>query len=100
MKNSTSSSMEKELLFPARSLSSCVSPSLNADDPFLRLPDVASTTGLGKTTIYKKVREGTFPSPINLGDRATGWLLSEINQWKRERIIASRSAGNGGASDE
>ncbi len=66
------------------------SPNLNADDPILRLPDVEIQTGLKKSTIYALVKKGEFPPPINLGRRASGWLLSEINQWKQQRIAASR----------
>lgn len=60
------------------------------DDPFLRMPEVEKTTGLKKVTIYRLIKRSEFPSPIKLGGRASGWLLSEINQWKAERIAISR----------
>ena len=60
------------------------------DDPFLRMPEVEKTTGLKKSTIYLLIKQSQFPSPIKLGGRASGWLLSEINQWKAERIAISR----------
>jgi prophage regulatory protein len=56
------------------------------DDPILRMRDVEKSVGLKKPTIYKLIKQSQFPSPINLGGRASGWLLSEINQWKAERI--------------
>lgn len=60
------------------------------DDPILRMPEVERTTGLKKSTIYLLIKQSQFPSPISLGGRASGWLLSEINQWKAERIAISR----------
>lgn len=69
---------------------------LNADDPILRIPDVERQIGLKKSTIYALVQKGEFPSPIRLGNRASGWLLSEINQWKREQIAKSRQDEGGG----
>jgi len=65
---------------------------LNADDPILRIRDVVRQTGLSKSTIYSMVKDEKFqfPSPIRLTEHASGWLLSEVNQWKRDRIAASR----------
>ncbi|MGE6417832.1 helix-turn-helix transcriptional regulator [Alteromonas macleodii] len=60
------------------------------DDPFLRMSEVEKTTGLKKSTIYLLIKRSEFPSPIKLGSKASGWLLSEINQWKAERIAISR----------
>ena len=56
----------------------------------LRLPKVKVRTGLSRSTIYLRISEGTFPSPIRLGSRAVGWLESEIDNWLEERISASR----------
>lgn len=52
----------------------------------LRLKNVIDATGLGRSTIYKFVAEGTFPKPIPLGDRCVGWLLSEVEGWILARI--------------
>ena len=30
----------------------------------LRMPEVCKLTGLGKSTIYKKISEGSFPAPV------------------------------------
>ena len=56
----------------------------------LRLPSVEAQVGLGRSTIYKRVREGTFPPPVNLGDRAVGWIQAEISEWLAERVLESR----------
>ena len=52
----------------------------------IRLPSVMALTGLGRSTVYYKIAEGTFPPPIKLSKRASGWLESEVNDWIEERI--------------
>ena len=56
----------------------------------LRLPTVKSRTGLSRSTIYLRIAEGRFPKPISLGDRAVGWIESEIDDWLEEQITQSR----------
>lgn len=54
----------------------------------LKLKDVLSITGLGKTSLYKLIKLSQFPKPISLGLRAVGWLESEIEAWIQEKIDA------------
>lgn len=62
----------------------------------LRRKQVEARVGLTRTTIYRKMSEGTFPLPISLGgpdsasNSAVGWLESEIDAWIDERIQQSR----------
>lgn len=56
----------------------------------LRLPKVEAATGYKRSTIYKKIKDGTFPAPIALGERASAWLASEIDTWIQSRIEYSR----------
>ena len=57
----------------------------------LRLPEVKSRTGLSRSLIYLKISNNQFPRPIQLGERAVGWIESEIDAWLESRIQASRS---------
>ncbi len=59
---------------------------------FLRLPEVLVRTGLSRSTIYVRLDQGRFPRPVSLGARAVGWIESEVDEWIRERIVASRGA--------
>ena len=52
----------------------------------IRLNQVKDVTGLGRSTIYKYIAEGSFPKPISLGDRCVGWLESEIYDWILARV--------------
>ncbi|MCY3808963.1 MAG: AlpA family transcriptional regulator [Gemmatimonadetes bacterium] len=58
---------------------------------FLRLPEVLARTGLSRSTIYVRLEQGRFPRPVSLGARAVGWIEAEVDDWIRERIVASRS---------
>ena len=54
----------------------------------LRLPQVLVLTGLSKTTLWRRVRDGEFPPALRLGgpkSRAVGWRRSDVDQWLRER---------------
>jgi prophage regulatory protein len=50
-------------------------------DRILRLPAASKKVALGRDTIYRKVRAGTFPQPLKLSERASGWLESELDSW-------------------
>ena len=61
-----------------------------------RLPEVMAQTGLSRSTIYELIRQGQFPSQINLGPRAVGWIANEIADWIDARIDESRARGHRG----
>ena len=54
-----------------------------------RRPEVSGRTGLGKSSLYANVQNGTFSRPINLGPRAVGWIESEIVAWIEEHVAAT-----------
>jgi prophage regulatory protein len=56
----------------------------------LRLFKVIERTGLSRSSIYLRMSEDRFPKSISLGDRAVGWIESEIDDWLNEQIEASR----------
>ncbi|GHW71960.1 putative transcriptional regulator [Vibrio cholerae] len=54
---------------------------------FLRLKEVMSLTGLGRSTIYKFMAdENDFPKSVPLGGRAVAWVESEIEEWMEQRL--------------
>ena len=56
----------------------------------LRLSAVKNKTGLSRSTIYLRMRQGKFPKQISLGDRAIGWVEHEIEAWVSTQIKQSR----------
>ena len=58
----------------------------------LRLPAVKARTGLSRSSIYLRIAQDRFPKPISLGDRAVGWVESDIQAWLQQRINATRKS--------
>jgi prophage regulatory protein len=59
----------------------------------MKMKEMTGVVGLSRSYIYALQAKGDFPSPIRLvkGGRATGYLRSEIDDWLKSRIDASRS---------
>lgn len=53
----------------------------NATDRIIRLITDLDRTGLSRSTIYRKISEGTFPSQIRISVHGAGWRETVINQW-------------------
>jgi prophage regulatory protein len=63
-------------------------PSAPAGDPprvLARLPTVLKMTGLGRSTIYRWIADGSFPPPVRLGPRAVAWRWSDLERWTQSR---------------
>ena len=54
---------------------------LHVEGALLKLETVRALTGRGRTSIYRDVKAGTFPSPVKFGDRCTRWRADDIRQW-------------------
>ena len=79
------------------------------DSDFLRLPGVGRSTGVSRSTTYRRITEGLFPPPVPLGGgRIVGWPAREvaavnegrIRGWSDakvralvHRLVAERTAG-------
>jgi prophage regulatory protein len=47
----------------------------------LRLPEVLKIVAMGKTNLYRKVADGSFPKPIRLSERRVRWVLVDVLAW-------------------
>jgi prophage regulatory protein len=56
-------------------------------DRILRLPAVLDRTGLSRSTLYRKVDQGTFPRQIKLAQRCVGWRETAIDAWLKNPIF-------------
>lgn len=50
-----------------------------------RFTEVSHISGLARTSIYRLIKDGKFPAPIKIGERAVGWRLDEITSWLESR---------------
>ncbi len=50
-------------------------------DRIIRLKTVLARTGLSRSTIYRKIAEGTFPAQLKISVNGAGWRESELDRW-------------------
>lgn len=50
-------------------------------DRVLRLNAVLDRTGLTRSTLYRKIADGSFPRQLRLSANCAGWYESEVNAW-------------------
>ncbi|GAA3997153.1 hypothetical protein GCM10022279_21020 [Comamonas faecalis] len=58
----------------------------------LRINDVCYLTGLGRSTVYAKVKGGVFPHPVQLLGACVAWRESEVDAWIAARPLATAPA--------
>ena len=61
-------------------------------DRLLRREEVETRCGLARSSIYREMRAGRFPTPLKIGPRAVRWPASEIENWLSERPRATGEA--------
>ncbi len=54
-------------------------------DVLLTRREVERRTGLSRSTLYRKMREGTFPVPLKVSERAVRWRESDIRAYVDSR---------------
>ena len=59
------------------------------NDTILRLPAVLDRTGLSRSTLYRKIDQGTFPRQIKISERCAGWRSSTIDAWLKNPMFYS-----------
>jgi prophage regulatory protein len=57
---------------------------------FIRIKDVQAICAMSRSSVYESIRKGEFPKPIKLCGRSAAWVKSEIEEWAKARIVASR----------
>jgi len=50
-------------------------------DRIIRLKTVLARTGLSRSTLYRKMAEGTFPDKVRISIHGAGWHESAVNRW-------------------
>ena len=83
--------LEIVISLPHSSFAHFKQPVSNNMPKLIRLNEVKILTTLSRSTIYKKIAEGSFPKPIKLGDRAVAWLEHDVLLWIENRINSHRS---------
>ena len=66
------------------SYSSSARPSLNK---VIKLNEVKYLTTLSTASIYRQIKDKSFPKQIKLGERSSAWFYDEIIQWLEDKRI-------------
>lgn len=63
------------------------------EDRAIPMSELSKLTSLSAATIYRRIKKGRFPPPIELGENRVAWLASEVQEWlkTRPRTIVSTS---------
>lgn len=56
----------------------------------LRIQEVQERVGLCRSTIYERMRQGTFPASVPIGDKAVRWLEQDIEDWIDQHVQKRR----------
>ncbi|WP_438278806.1 helix-turn-helix transcriptional regulator [Nitrobacter sp.] len=57
----------------------------------LSIKDVVASTRLGRSTIYRRVGEGTFPPPLKLSEGCVRWDADHLQAWRDALPTAANS---------
>jgi prophage regulatory protein len=50
-------------------------------DQFLRFSEIHKITGLSRSTIWRREKDGTFPARRKISDNRVAWLRSQVEDW-------------------
>jgi len=53
---------------------------------FLRVRKVTEMVGFSKTTLYARVKEGSFPKPARIGPHSVAFLEADVLNWMKSRF--------------
>lgn len=56
-------------------------PFMLKTDRIIRRKTVLERTGLSRSTLYRKIAEGTFPRQVKISIHSAGWHESAVNRW-------------------
>jgi prophage regulatory protein len=52
----------------------------------VRERDRAQMTGVPRSTCYLRMKQGTFPKPVPIGEKAVAWLESDLIGWMEQQV--------------
>lgn len=58
---------------------------LAAHERILRSSALLTVLDISAPTLWRRVKDKSFPQPISLGGRSKGWLESEVYAWIKAR---------------
>ena len=56
-------------------------------------PDSPAPLPFSAPTLWRKVKAGTFPSPVKLSERITAWKVGDVRAWIAGHYATQRTGG-------
>ena len=66
----------------------------------IRLKTVLARTGLSRSTLYRKIAEGTFPPQVRISIHGAGWHESAVSSWIADPVSYGRIQHHAERSDQ
>ena len=60
----------------------------------IKINEVMNQTALGRSSVYKYMKEGLFPKPVTQIGKSVAWVESEIQEWILDKIELRDEATN------
>lgn len=60
---------------------------------YLRLVEVKHITGHATSTLYRLMKKGLFPHPLEIGPNSVAWREDEVDEWCKTRKPRRRKDG-------
>ncbi len=61
-------------------------------DKILSVDAVLALVPYCRMQLFRKVKDGTFPAPLQLGARRIGWRESDITTWQQSLSVVAYAA--------
>ena len=58
------------------------------DAAMIRPAELCAWLDIGRTTLWRKVKDGNFPKPVKVTDRITAWSMGTVRAWLLTRAQA------------
>jgi prophage regulatory protein len=59
-------------------------------DRLFHIKDVERFSGLDHSTVYRRIKAGSFPPPVRVGTRRSAWRESDLVRWQQDLVEGVR----------
>lgn len=60
-------------------------------DRLLRAHEVDARTALHRATLYRRIAQGTFPPPLQIGPRRVAWREADVAAWQESLKVGVKA---------
>ena len=60
---------------------------------FYSMGEVEAITSLSRSTIYRKMAQGTFPAAVAISEGRVGWESRAVDEWCEAKLAAGGRRG-------